>query len=325
MAGLEVVVAIDPDFREEARNFLEFLKKAARKFPVQVRYQSSATGTFKVELDGPSGSLDGLLQELTLSRGLYYYACSLHGQRRRQAISRAVVPLYQELIESRFYNPYSGPVRRHLAGVLESGLMPGDFFDPFSHEYEVIFRKWDLGLLTDWDFIKDLDSLLTRFMLTSLNHPAGQKSDPFPRLLSRARQAGLALVDETVALFNEIHAARTGGLHRLDEVGREVVARLALQTYNYFAYFDEFVEAQQTPTEKLKGRRYRRIRYGYERGDMAGKSRGDDIDRAKNVACHDCAAVFGQFHAFGCDWEECARCGTQRLSCGCGLDLDSSP
>lgn len=324
MAGLEVVVSVDPAFREEATGFLEFLKKVARKFPVRVRYRSTAMGTFKVELDGSSGSLDGLLQELILSRGLYYYACSLHGRQRRQAISRAVVPLYQALIESRFYNPYSELVRKHLAGALESGFMPGDFFNPYSHDYEVMFRKWDLGLLSDWDFIKDLDSLLTRFMLTSLNHPAGQRSDSFPRLVAKARKAGLALVEETVSLFNEIHSARTGGLHRLDDVGRETVARLALEAYNYFAYYDEFAEAQRTPTEMLKGRRYRRIRYGYERADMAGDDRSDYIRRAKQVACHDCAAVFGQLHALGCDWEECARCGRQRLGCGCGLDFDYS-
>lgn len=324
MAGLEVVVSIDSEFRDDGRRFLEFLRKTARKFPVRLNYRSTASGIFTVQLDGASGSVDALLQELILSRGLYYYVCALRGGRTREVISRAVVPIYQELIESRFYNPYTRLVRRHLAGALEIGFMPGDFFEPFSHEYEILFRKWDLRLMTDWDFIKDLDSLLTRFMLTRTNHSPGTKSPRFPRLLLEARRAGLALVDETVALFREIHSARTGGLHRLNEVGHETVSRLALEAYHYFAYYDEFAGAQEVPTEKLNGRRYRRLRYGYERRYMTDGDQSDYIQLAKRRPCHDCAALFGQFHAFGCDWEECARCGGQRLSCGCNLNLDNS-
>jgi hypothetical protein len=33
--------------------------------------------------------------------------------------------------------------------------------------------------------------------------------------------------------------------------------------------------------------------------------------------CHDCAVDLGEIHDEGCDWEECAECGSQRIGCGC--------
>jgi hypothetical protein len=33
--------------------------------------------------------------------------------------------------------------------------------------------------------------------------------------------------------------------------------------------------------------------------------------------CPDCSAEIGENHLNGCDWECCAACGTQRLSCHC--------
>ena len=33
--------------------------------------------------------------------------------------------------------------------------------------------------------------------------------------------------------------------------------------------------------------------------------------------CHDCAAMFGKPHHFGCDEERCPKCGIQIISCEC--------
>lgn len=39
--------------------------------------------------------------------------------------------------------------------------------------------------------------------------------------------------------------------------------------------------------------------------------------------CHDCGAIFGQLHLYGCDVEQCAFCGGQRLGYECAReDID---
>lgn len=39
------------------------------------------------------------------------------------------------------------------------------------------------------------------------------------------------------------------------------------------------------------------------------------------LICHDCAAKDGEYHAIGCDCEQCPRCEKQLICCGC-FDLD---
>lgn len=62
---------------------------------------------------------------------------------------------------------------------------------------------------------------------------------------------------------------------------------------------------------------YRRIRYGEEvemfTGDFAKEGR----------PCPDCAVVPGQYHADGCDLEECPKCHGQALGCpSCSADFE---
>jgi hypothetical protein len=54
---------------------------------------------------------------------------------------------------------------------------------------------------------------------------------------------------------------------------------------------------------------YRRIRCGDEQ-DVGG-----EMD-----FCSDCLAQEGQYHAIGCDLEECPKCHQQMISCGCNID-----
>lgn len=37
--------------------------------------------------------------------------------------------------------------------------------------------------------------------------------------------------------------------------------------------------------------------------------------------CGDCSAADGEFHGFGCDFEQCPKCGNQLISCDCNLKL----
>lgn len=37
----------------------------------------------------------------------------------------------------------------------------------------------------------------------------------------------------------------------------------------------------------------------------------------KNERCHDCGALVGHYHHFGCDCERCPKCHFQLISCDC--------
>ena len=70
---------------------------------------------------------------------------------------------------------------------------------------------------------------------------------------------------------------------------------------------EEFAEAQTVRTCMAKGIEMPRIPYGDEDFDWGAAER----------PCHDCGALKGELHGFGCDVEECPGCSEQRLSCDC--------
>jgi hypothetical protein len=73
---------------------------------------------------------------------------------------------------------------------------------------------------------------------------------------------------------------------------------------------ESFTEPDQTVTHvSIAGVRHPRIRCGSE------AEVGTEM-----TFCSDCFAQAGQYHAIGCDLEECPKCHTQMISCGCGID-----
>lgn len=54
-----------------------------------------------------------------------------------------------------------------------------------------------------------------------------------------------------------------------------------------------------------EGKKYRRLRFGDEGWGEPGER------------CSDCGALYGHDHHWGCDVEQCPRCGGQMLGCDC--------
>jgi len=60
----------------------------------------------------------------------------------------------------------------------------------------------------------------------------------------------------------------------------------------------------------IEGIAYPRVRYGEEKIDGG----------ADQHPCPDCGAAKGQFHVFGCELDECPRCGDKVHNCDCPFD-----
>ena len=178
MAGYDLTVSIKSKLDKEAKSFIRFLQNAGRKYPVYISYRRIKPGKFYITVDGNSGKIDAYFQELFLNKGLYYYSCAIPS--RHQTISGVIKPIFQEMLESRFERTHANLLIKHIIGKISDPFIPGDFFDEIAHKYEMLFRKWDINLIGNYDFIKDLDDLLTAFMLDKLNHPIGQKSPQVP-------------------------------------------------------------------------------------------------------------------------------------------------
>jgi hypothetical protein len=320
MAGYDLELEVKKEFTTQTRHFLDFMKAVARKYPVKLSYKHTSSGHFYVRLDAsPGAKIDGLLLELILNRGLYYYFASLRSSHSGRVLREAIIPTFQALVESHFRVPYSGFLRRHILGsVPQDSFIPGDLTETSAHAYEIVFRKWDIGILDDWNFVKDADSLITAFLLKQSGHIPGNKSPAFGILLNQAAQVGIAMDRETRKEFDAIHRARSGGLHRLQtSLSHNELLQIASRIFLYFEYFDEFRSSQLVKTEKLHGKRYKRIRYGNERWPKL-----EGWAEVTRRPCHDCFAINGQLHCDGCDMEQCPRCLGQHLGCGCQLDSD---
>jgi hypothetical protein len=264
MVGCGLQLRVDGAYHDDARAFFDFLRRVARRHPVAFAFRTVRAGEFHVTLNGsPDAKIDAFLQEIMLSRGLYYYACSI--KNRRAVAGKVIAPLFQQLLKSRFSVTHDHSLRRHILGTLSDELIPSEMADPFANKYDGLFRKWDLRMITDYDFVRDLDDLLTDFMLTYLGHTSGEKSPYFEVLVGRCGRENIIFEKPTRKAFIRIHELRTRGLHRLERVlNQSEISTLALEIFLYFQYFDEFMDSQDVKTLLLKGKRYRRIKYGDE-------------------------------------------------------------
>ncbi len=331
MAGYDQIINVKAKYHTHAINFLEFLNQVGKRYSRNTKFtfEYLGRGRFNIIVDGQTGSIDALLQEMILNRGLYYYSCALDKKNREAVLDQAIIPLYQQLLEHRFENPYSKYLKKHVLGKLNQfNYIPGAFTDPFSHEYEVIFRRWDMGIISNWDYIKDADSFLTRFLLEKNGHKPGEKSGRFGILLNEVYKLGVGMDGEIRKAFEKIHSNRTKGLHRLESgFPTEELNNVSMKLYAYFQYYEEFDKSQKEKTIILHGKRFRRIKYGYEKFDEPDEMKVDGgkitwIESTEKNSCHDCFAVLGQYHCFGCDVEQCPRCSGQSLSCNCQLLKD---
>ena len=59
----------------------------------------------------------------------------------------------------------------------------------------------------------------------------------------------------------------------------------------------------------IAGRIYKRIPVG---------GQGDFLEGCPaDARCHDCGALMGHYHHWGCDCERCPACGLQLIGCDC--------
>jgi hypothetical protein len=274
-------------------------------------------------------NLDLFLQELILSRGLYYYLCSIPN--RRLAAKSVVKPIIERLLVSRFSVVYPVLLHKHLLNG-SPDWTAGEFREEFSQDYERLFQRFQLNMVSGYEFIRDLDDLLTEFMLTALDHKKGDQSPKFNVLVDRCGKQDVLRNKQVRKLFNRVHTLRTNGLHRLErEIPDTELSEIAQSAYYVFEWLEGYWRAQDEKTVMLSGQRYRRVRYGQEmRHWLRSPQRKREISHEFQITwaeiikqpCHDCDVVFGEVHLDSCDLEVCPRCAGQYYCCDCRCEKE---
>ncbi|HEV2698578.1 MAG TPA: hypothetical protein VGU90_11345, partial [Terriglobales bacterium] len=164
---------------------------------------------------------------------------------------------------------------------------------------------------------RNLDDLLTDFMLFQLEYKKGDKTPQFNLLVDECGRSRIVWEKNVREWFKSVHTLRTRGLHRRErEIADTQVAQITYDFYNVFQYFTDYFEAQKEKTVILGCKRYRRIRYGDKR-----EWRELTEYRVRDIhPCHDCGVLKGALHLDGCDWEQCPHCKGQYLGCPCKFE-----
>ena len=328
--GLDLTFVVPASDVREAKDFLNFLRKAARKHAVTITISTDQIIELTLSVPGKDcWNLDLFLQELILTRGLYYYLCNVSNRRH---IARSVVkPIFEQLLISRFSVVYPVLLQKHLLQG-SSNWTSGAFVEGTAQSYETLFHRFKLKMITGYEFIRDLDDLLTEFMLMQLGHHKGDQSPKFNLLVDKCGKQDILRDKRVRKLFNRVHSLRTRGLHRLErEIPDSELSEIAQSVYNVFEWLDDYWKAQNEKTVVFLGRRFRRVRYGQEirhwnsspwRKQM-GKDFGARWTEIIKQPCHDCGVIVGELHLDGCDVEVCPRCTGQYLGCECRLIEDA--
>ena len=320
----EVTVTIDPVVHQQGKAFFAFLKRAAGKHSLKLCVFSGSPGRFTCSISRKQGEkFDLFLQELMINHGPYYYLCGLPN---RTAVARlAVRPIFQRMLEFSYEFMCPSLIRRHVLEG-EGGWVAEEFSDEMARRYETLFWRLKLKIISNYEFIRDLDDLLTEFMLRRLGYTKGQKTLTFNRLVDECGRQNIIWEKEVRKLFNEIHTLRTRGLHRLErEIPDSEISQTASKMYRVFEYLNDYFEAQCERTVVLSGKRYRRVPYGNEIRHWNPPMPDDFKSRWAEIItrpCHDCGVRRGELHHDGCDMEACRRCGHQYMCCDCEREYE---
>jgi hypothetical protein len=114
MTSYDQIIKAKASFRPAAKDFFAFLQAVGRKYdpPTKINYKYLGRGRFYIVVDGSPSGINSLFQELILNKGLYYYICSIRSFGKREIINQVIIPIFLDLLEFRFQNPYRRFVRR---------------------------------------------------------------------------------------------------------------------------------------------------------------------------------------------------------------------
>src|ERR1035438_9037164 len=106
-----------------------------------------------------SWSLDTLLHDLVFHRGLYYYLCTVSN--RRQIAASIVKPIFEELLSERFSVAFPVSLRKHLIEGSDDWVGGNFGRDGTAQKYEILFNEFNLKMISGYEFIRNVDDLLT--------------------------------------------------------------------------------------------------------------------------------------------------------------------
>jgi hypothetical protein len=207
-------VCIDPLLHQQGKAFVAFLSRAASKHAVKLNVSSNGPGQFTFSVSRKQNeAMELFLQELMVNHGVYYYLCSLPN--RRKMARQVVQPIFEELLEFSYEFLFPFFIRNHL---LEGtpGWVAGEFSDELARRYETLFWRLRLKMISNYEFIRDLDDLLTEFMLRRLGYRKGQKSLKFNLLVDECGRKNIIWEKDFVRQYGNAWGFSQATIQRAD-------------------------------------------------------------------------------------------------------------
>ncbi len=216
--GYDQTFKINLEHKNEIFKFLRVLRKMANEYPSEFNIEYSfckKTNEFYICFDGRRGVLDSLLTSLFINKFLYYYCLQSKNKIKTiNILSKFITKIinYKECFGANTISSLN--VKKFLSEIDFDLKKIIPTHNVILDNFEKIMRQWDVGSLSNEEFLVLLDGAIENFLRKEI---FSERKIAFPQLLNIGENNEI-INEETKKLFEEIHQFKNDinhGNHKL--------------------------------------------------------------------------------------------------------------